>query len=58
MSNLSKHFFIASIIENGKEKIINGNTKIIRGRHINNIIAKIGIIAIKHKIIPPIKRPI
>jgi hypothetical protein len=58
MSNLSKHFFTASIIGNGKEKIIHNNTKIIKGRLTKNIIAKTGIIAIKHKIIPPIKRPI
>ena len=58
MSILSKYFFTASIIENGKDKIINGNTKIIKGRHINNIIAKTGIIAIKHKIVPPITIPI
>jgi hypothetical protein len=58
MSNLSKHFFTASTIENGKEKIIHNNTKIIKGRHTNNIIAKTGIIAIEHKIIPPITIPI
>jgi hypothetical protein len=51
MSNLSKHFFTAAIIENG-------NTKMINGRHTNNIIAKIGIIAMEHKIIPPITIPI